>query len=172
MSAGHWRFAETPPRRKLPLPQQDHLVCARSPLTATFRAGAVPPVLRLRWQYSAPRSRRIYHPQVPLYFLGPTSLGKHEDESNGLPNDTAYITHAVLTSPDGALSTNTPCAWTTREVPKSIRIVRAVAFESLAASNTNGRLPAEQPPTASAVHAYTAHCSRHRNQETSCKSFR
>jgi hypothetical protein len=50
---GHWRSAEMP-CRKLPL-QQDRLVCARShshiseDVTATFRAGAVPPVLR--WQY-------------------------------------------------------------------------------------------------------------------------
>jgi hypothetical protein len=36
---------------------------------------------------SAPRLRRIYHPQVPLTYdyLGPTSLG-NEDEPSGLLN--------------------------------------------------------------------------------------
>jgi hypothetical protein len=44
-------------------------------------------------------------------------------------------------------------------------------LESPAVSNSNG-LPDEQPFIASAVQIQrTSHCSRHRNQETSCKSF-
>jgi hypothetical protein len=106
------------PRRELPL-QQDRLVCARSPLTsprqdvtpdATFRAGAGG-ASSAPMAVSAPRLRRIYHPQVPRYvrvlsspndFLGPTSLG-NKGGSNGLSNDTVYITHAVLVLSDDAL---------------------------------------------------------------------
>jgi hypothetical protein len=49
-----------------------------------------------------------------------------------------------------SLSTNDPCSWTTREVQKAIRVVRAGIFESSAVSNSN-RLPDEQPFIASAV---------------------
>jgi hypothetical protein len=85
----------------------------------------------------------------PNDFLGPTGLG-NEDGSNGLPNATAYITHAVLELSNGALSTSDPCSWTTRKVQKAIRMVRAGTFESSAVSNSNG-LPDEQPFIASAV---------------------
>jgi hypothetical protein len=56
----------------------------------------------------------------PNDFLGPTGLG-NGGESNGLPNATAYITHAVLGLSNGALSTNDPCPLTTRKVQKAIR---------------------------------------------------
>jgi hypothetical protein len=72
---GHaWRFAEMPRRAGAPLAAR---LAIRSPclcqipshiiedVTATFRAGAVPPVLR--WQYQRlARLRHICRPQVPL----------------------------------------------------------------------------------------------------------
>jgi hypothetical protein len=125
-------------------------------VTAAVRVGAVPPVLQ--WQYRRlVYHAHIYHPQVPLStygcspneFLGPTGLGS-EDESNGLPNDTVYITHAVLTLSDDALTTNDPCSWNARKVKKAIRMARAGKFKSPTVSNTN-ELPAEQPFIASAV---------------------
>ena len=72
-------------------------------VTAAIRVGAVPSVLQ--WQYR----RLVYYAFATLKYLskygcspnellGPTSLG-NEDEPNGLhgsPNDTVYITHAVL----------------------------------------------------------------------------
>jgi hypothetical protein len=118
-------------------------------VTVDFRVGAVPSVLR--WQY-----QRLVHGAFItskylstcgcllndfVNFLGPTSFG-NEDESSGLPSDTIYITHAVLTLPDDALSTNTPCSWTTRKVQKGIRMARAGTFACPTVSNTNG-LPAE-----------------------------
>ena len=123
-------------------------------VTAAVRVGAVPPVLQ--WQYR----RLVHYPFTilkylstygcsPDEFLGPTSLG-NEDESNGLPNDTVYITHAVLTLSDDALTINDPCSWNARKVTKAIRMVRAGKFKSPTVSNTN-ELPAEQPFIAPAV---------------------
>ena len=66
-----------------------------------------------------------------------------------------------------------PPPWTTRQVQKAIRMARAGTgtLESPALSNSNG-LPDEHPFIASAVQIQrTSHCSRHRNQETSCRSF-
>ena len=142
--------------------QQDHLVCARSRLTssiiddvtAAVRVGAVPSVLQ--WQYR----RLVHYPFTslkylstygcsPNEFLGPTGF-ENEDESNGLPNDTVYITHAVLTLSDDALTINDPCSWNARKVTKAIRMVRAGEFKSPTVSSTN-ELPAEQPFIASAV---------------------
>ena len=123
-------------------------------VTAAVRVGAVPSVLQ--WQYR----RLVYYPFTilkylstygcsPNEFLGPTGL-ENEDESNGLPNDTVYITHAVLTLSDDALTINDPCSWNARKVTKAIRMVRAGEFKSPTVSNTN-ELPAEQPFIASAV---------------------
>jgi hypothetical protein len=80
-------------------------------VTAAIRVGAVPSVLQ--WQYR----RLVYYAFATLKYLskygcspnellGPTSLG-NEDEPNGLhgsPNDTVYITHAVLILSDDALT--------------------------------------------------------------------
>ena len=126
-------------------------------VTAAIRVGAVPSVLQ--WQYR----RLVYYPFTILKYLskygcspnellGPTSLG-NEDEPNGLhgsPNDTVYITHAVLKLSDDALTINDPCSWNARKVTKAIRMVRAGEFKSPAVSNTN-ELPAELPFIASAV---------------------
>jgi hypothetical protein len=124
-------------------------------VTAAVRVGAgVPPVLQ--WQYR----RLVHYPFAilkylstygcsPNEFLGPASLGS-EDESDGLPDDTVYITHAVLTLSDDGLTINDPDSWTDRKVTKAIRMVRAGKFKSPTVSNTN-ELPAEQPFIASAV---------------------
>ena len=83
-------------------------------VTAAVRVGAVPSVLQ--WQYR----RLVHYPFTilkclstygcsPNEFLGPTGF-ENEDESNGLPNDTVYITHAVLTLSDDALAINDPCS--------------------------------------------------------------
>jgi hypothetical protein len=111
---GHWRFAEMP-RRERPL-QQDRLVCARSPLTSPRMP--LPPFVLVRClRYSdgstsasstahLPPSSTKYlatYGYSPNDFLGPTGLG-NEDGSNGLPNDTVYITHTVLVCCPAVLS--------------------------------------------------------------------
>jgi hypothetical protein len=78
----------------------------------------------------------------PIDFLGPTGLGS-EGASNGLPNDTVYITpHLCYLAMRSALVLHA-CSWTTRKAKKVIRVIGAGTFGSPVVSNTNW-LPAER----------------------------